>query len=149
MAKERGVFKLIWKNFIASLKPRYYRRKLVGEDFYGTKYYEEEIRNSSRTRPPRYFVPINKDDFEQEKPAEWESWLRYRRKDPPTPQEIEANYNLAMTKKQNAAKLEDSKKEADKNLPASPVPQSTSGNFPVYKEYKNFGSDYKPKDMYK
>lgn len=152
MAKERGIFKLIWKNFIASLKPQYFRRKLVGEDFYGTKYYEEEIRNSSRTRPPRYFVPVNKNDFEQEKPAEWESWLRYRRKDPPTREEIEANYKLAMSKKQNAAKLlENSETESNKNLPASSsVSQSaTSKSFPVYEDYKNFGSDYKPKDAYK
>lgn len=152
MAKERGVFKLIWKNFISSLKPQYYRRKLVGEDYYGTKYYEEEIRNSSRKRPPRYFVPVNKDDFEQEKPAEWESWLRYRRKDPPTREEIEANYKLALTKKQNAAKLVEgsSKDETTKDLPASSASQPvTSGNFPIYEDYKNHGSDYKPKDAYK
>jgi NADH dehydrogenase [ubiquinone] 1 alpha subcomplex assembly factor 2 len=151
MAKERGIFKLIWNNFISSLKPRYFRRKLVGEDYYGTKYYEEEIHNSSRKRPPRYFVPVNKDDFEQEKPAEWESWLRYRRKDPPTREEIETNYKLAMTKKQNAAKLiENSKDETTKDLPTSSVSQAiTSGNFPVYEDYQNYGNNYKPKDAYK
>lgn len=153
MAKERGVIKLIWNSFISSLKPRFARRKLMGEDYYGTKYYEEDIRNSRRTKPPRYFVPVNKDDFEQELPGEWESWLRYRRKDPPTREEIEANYKLAMTKKENAAKLLEenySKNETSQDLPAKPsASQSTPGDFPVYEEYKGFGKNYEPKDSYK
>lgn len=150
MAKERGVLKLLWNSFVSSLKPRFARRKFMGEDYYGTKYYEEEIRYSSRKRPPRYFVPINKEDFEQELPAEWESWLRYRRKEPPTQEEIEASYRLAATKKKNAAALEEkySKSEDAKELPVPSTSQSvTPGNFPVYEEYKNFGSNYKPKKI--
>lgn len=155
MAKERGVFKMIWNSFISSLKPRYARRKLMGQDYYGTKYYEEEIRYSARKRPPRYFIPVNKEDFEQELPAEWEAWLRYRRKDPPTREEIDANYQLAMTKKENARKLLEthSKNEDIKNLPTSSTSSTsqadTPGNFPVYEDYKGFGANYKPKDSYK
>lgn len=153
MAKERGVFKILWNSFVSSLKPRYARRKLIGEDYYGTKYYEEEIRYSARKRPPRYFVPVNKDDFEQELPAEWEAWLRYRRKDPPTREEIETNYQLAITKKENATKLLEenySRNEDTKDLPVStPTQATTPGNFPVYKDFQNFGSNYKPKDSYK
>ncbi|KMR04635.1 mitochondrial-like isoform 2 protein [Lasius niger] len=154
MAKERGVIKMIWNSFISSLKPRFARRRLVGEDYYGTKYYEEDIRNSRRTKAPRYFEPVNKEDFEQELPAEWESWLRYRRNDPPTREEIESNYRLAITKKENATKLLEenySKNETTKDLPTRPsVSQPTNpGNFPVYKEYKGFGSNYTPKDSYK
>lgn len=148
MAKERGVLKILWNSIISSMKPRFARRKLMGEDYYGTKYYEEEIRYSSRKRPPRYFVPINKDDFTQELPAEWEAWLRYRRKEVPTQEEVEANYQLAITKKQNAIILEKkySKNEMIKELPVSSTSQPTTpGNFPVYEEYKNYGSDYKPK----
>ncbi|KYQ49936.1 hypothetical protein ALC60_10957 [Trachymyrmex zeteki] len=151
MAKERGVLKMIWNGFISSLKPRFASRKLIGEDYYGTKYYEEDIRNSARKRPPRYFVPVNKEDFQQELPAEWEAWLRYRRKEPPTREEIEANYQLAITKKENAAKLLENRSKNDNttNLPASSTQAATPGNFPVYEDMKGFGSDYKPKDSYK
>lgn len=157
MAKERGVMKIIWNSFISSLKPRFARRKLIGEDYYGTKYYEEELRNSARKRPPRYFVPVNKEDFEQELPAEWEAWLRYRRKDPPTQEEVEANYRLAMTKKENATRLLQNSPKSDdtRDLPAPSSSSSSStqatnpGNFPVYEDYKDFGSSYKPKDAYK
>jgi len=38
MAKERGVMKILWNSFVSSLKPRFARRKLIGEDYYGTKY---------------------------------------------------------------------------------------------------------------
>lgn len=153
MAKERGVMRIIWNSFVSSLKPRFARRKLMGEDYYGTKYYEEEIRYSARKRPPRYFVPTSKDNFEQDLPAEWEAWLRYRRKDPPTREEIEANYQLAITKKENAAKLPKesrSKNEDTRDLATSSVTQSDNpGNFPVYKDYQDFGDNYKPKDSYK
>lgn len=148
MSKERGVFRLIWNNFISSLKPRFARRKLVGEDHYGTKYYEEDIKHSIRRRSPRYFEPVNKDDFEQELPAEWEAWLRYRRKDPPTQEEIRVNYQLSITKKQNAKLLKEQYSKNDIDLDSS-ISQSTPGNFPVYEEYKNAGRDYKPKDAYK
>lgn len=149
MAKERGVFKILWTSFISSLKPRYFRRTLIGEDYYGTKYYEEEIRSSKRTRPPRSFEPVNKDDFDQELPAEWEAWLRYRRKEPPTREEVEANYHLAMTKKKNAAALKE-KYSRSEELPTPSTSQSvTPGNFPVYEDYKenyeDSSSNHKPK----
>ncbi|XP_011647276.1 NADH dehydrogenase [ubiquinone] 1 alpha subcomplex assembly factor 2 [Pogonomyrmex barbatus] len=152
MAKERGVLKILWNRFVSSFKPKYFRRKLMGEDYYGTKYYEEEIRYSARKIPPRYFVPVNKDDFEQELPAEWESWLRYRRKDPPTREEIEANYQLAITKKKNAAKLltgNQPKNEDSQDLAPSTSQTANPENFPVYEEYKNAGNSYVPKDAYK
>ncbi|XP_028044569.1 NADH dehydrogenase [ubiquinone] 1 alpha subcomplex assembly factor 2 isoform X2 [Monomorium pharaonis] len=152
MAKERGVLRILWNSFVSSLKPRFARRKLIGKDYYGTKYYEEEILSSARKRPPRYFVPVNKDDFEQELPAEWEAWLRYRRKEPPTQEEIEKNYQLAMTKKNATKRLQGncSKSEDNADLPVSSTSQAANpGNFPVYEDYKGFGNNYKPKDSYK
>ncbi|XP_032674616.1 NADH dehydrogenase [ubiquinone] 1 alpha subcomplex assembly factor 2 [Odontomachus brunneus] len=146
MAKERGVMKILWNSFISSLKPRFFRRKLIGEDYYGTKYYEEEIRTSSRKKSARSFEPVNKDDFMQELPAEWESWLRHRRKEPPTREEVEANYRLAMTKKENSAALQE-KYSQSKELSTQST-QSTTSSFPVYEDYKNFGSSYKPKSEY-
>lgn len=143
---------MIWRDFVASLMPRS-RRKLIGEDYYGTKYYEEPPRASNPQRPPRYFVPVTKNDFEQEMPAEWESWLRYRRKDPPTQEEIESNYQLAITKKKNAEMLAEkySSEAANGDLPVrSTASQSTlPGNFPTYPDYKHFGKNYRPKDPYK
>lgn len=134
--KERGLLRIILKNFIASFKST--RHKLIGEDYYGTRYYEIENPRSTRKNSPRYFVPVNKNDDTQEVPAEWEAWLRYRRKDPPTREEVEQNYQLQMIKKRNAAEIK-----------AKYAPKQTSEgkhtSFPIYEEYKNCGQDYKIK----
>ncbi len=44
--------------------------------------------------------------FDAKMPAEWESWLRHRREDPPTEQQVLTSLAYAETKKRNAAKLE-------------------------------------------
>lgn len=90
MAKERGLFRIIFTEFIRSLTPKHTKHTCVGVDYMGTKYYEiSKTGEYLRKKPNRYFVPKNKDDFEQEMPAEWEAWLRGRRKQPPTEQEVQ------------------------------------------------------------
>ncbi|XP_050595070.1 uncharacterized protein LOC126924522 [Bombus affinis] len=136
--KERGLLRIILKNFIASFKPT--RQKLIGEDNYGTKYYEIENPRSTRKNSSRYFVPVNKDDHTQEVPVEWEAWLRHRRKDPPSREEIEQNYQLQMIKKRNAAEIE--AKYASNGLQKQ-INQGEYTSFPIYEEYQNYGQDYK------
>ena len=144
--KERGVFQLIWKSFFASLKPNFTRTKLMGEDFYGTKYYEVPVAsNSSRKKPSRYFVPVNEDNHEQELPAEWEAWLRYRRAEPPTKEEVEENYRIANQKKENAAKIEAMYSNMKTNKPEVLPEKKGQQSFPTYDEYGKDGQDYKIK----
>ncbi|XP_078033085.1 NADH dehydrogenase [ubiquinone] 1 alpha subcomplex assembly factor 2 [Augochlora pura] len=135
--KERGVFQLIWKHFIASVKPSFSRNKLIGKDHYGTKYYESPTSvDWSKKRPSRYFIPAGKTDFDQEMPAEWESWLRHRRKEPPTPEEIERNYQLAMSAKEKAAEIE-AKFGSNGSKKPQMLPDSNENRpFPSYDEYK-------------
>ncbi|XP_017886477.1 NADH dehydrogenase [ubiquinone] 1 alpha subcomplex assembly factor 2 [Ceratina calcarata] len=141
--KERHLIRTILRNFVDSITPNNRKPKLIGEDYYGTKYYEmQNAVNTSKQKPARYFEPVNKNDFEQNVPAEWEAWLRFRRKEPPTVEEVEANYKLQLLKKERAAQLEatySEKKQLD--VPAKDDEKS----FPVYEEYKNFGKDYKVK----
>ncbi|KAK2578812.1 hypothetical protein KPH14_012031 [Odynerus spinipes] len=109
--KQRGLFRMIFRDFLASITPSFTRRKLMGEDYFGTKYYEVPISATSRhKRPSRYFQSVN-NDFEQEIPAEWEAWLRHRRKEPPTFEEIEASYKLAAIKKLKGAAIENVNKK--------------------------------------
>ncbi|XP_076229119.1 NADH dehydrogenase [ubiquinone] 1 alpha subcomplex assembly factor 2 isoform X2 [Nomia melanderi] len=102
----------------------------IGEDYYGTKYYES---TSARRKNARYFIPVNKEDFEQEIPVEWESWLRYRRRDPPTEEEIKKNYDIAMMKKEKAAEIA-VKFGTDKTPEALPAGKGQE-SFPKYEEY--------------
>lgn len=80
MSKPRSIWGMIANNFLRSFKPRQVRGNFMGEDYFGNKYYEIPPNPSvGQRKPSRWFVPVNKDDFEQEKTAEWESWLRGRR----------------------------------------------------------------------
>lgn len=136
--KERGVMKLIWNCFINSMKPNFNRPKLIGEDRYGTKYYETAIASrSSRKKPTRYFEAVDKDNFEPEMPPEWESWLRYRRTEPPTPEELERNYQITMSKKEKAAEIAAKYGSANSEKSEIYIDKKERKPFPVYDEYKN------------
>lgn len=134
---------MIWKNFVASFKfPE--RAKLIGEDYYGTKYYEKP--NPSGRKSARYFVPVTKENHEQEMPAEWESWLRFRRREPPTQEEVEKNYQIAMQKKRNAKMLEGKYlNSGSTEVSKAPVEKHGFESFPSYEEYQKNGRDYKIK----
>lgn len=99
----RRVFLAIFKNFINSLKPRQFRGNLKGTDYFGNKYFEIPANPSTgKRRDSRWFEPPEKDNFEQEMPAEWEAWLRGRRREPPTDEEVMNNLAIMEMKKRNA-----------------------------------------------
>lgn len=77
----RSVLKFILTNFFNSLRPRQIRGNLIGEDYFGNKYYEIPPNpHLGKRRPERWFVPANdKEAFDRELTAEWEAWLRGRR----------------------------------------------------------------------
>ena len=138
--KTRGIFQIIFKHFFESFKIKG-KSKLIGEDYFGTKYFEEPKDPTRRKSRGRYFIPTNEEDFEQEMPAEWEAWLRYRRTEPPTKEEIEANYKMIIMKRENAAKLDQEYSAMrDKTmLKARSEEQHSSASFPIYKDYDDFG----------
>lgn len=101
--QSRSILKMIFTNFINSLKPRQVTGKLQGTDYFGNKYYEIPADPSrGKRRPSRWFVPADKENFEQELSAEWEAWLRGRRKEPPTEEELMKNLSIMDVKKKNA-----------------------------------------------
>ncbi|ODM86922.1 Mimitin, mitochondrial, partial [Orchesella cincta] len=107
MPKERDVFKMIWTNFRNFLRPRQIRGNLIGKDNFGNQYFEIPADPSiGKRKDARWFEPVVKDNFMQEMPAEWEAWLRGRRKEPPTVEEVLRNQAIADMKKVNAAELE-------------------------------------------
>ncbi|XP_056645559.1 NADH dehydrogenase [ubiquinone] 1 alpha subcomplex assembly factor 2 [Diorhabda carinulata] len=105
--QSRSIWAMIIRNFINSIKPRQFRGTLVGTDYFGNKYYEIPADPSvGKRRDSRWFTPPKKDDFMQEMPAEWESWLRGRRKHPPTEEEVMKNVAIMEMKKQNAIEVD-------------------------------------------
>lgn len=126
----RSIWGTVLKNFINSLKPRQIRGNFKGADYLGNKYYEIPVSASSaRSRPSRWFEPPNEDDFDNEMPAEWESWLRGRRKEPPTEEEIAKNLAIMQMKKRNAIAVD---AKAGKMTPMKKGIET----FPVRPEYE-------------
>lgn len=79
-APPRSIIKMIFGNFLNSFRPRQIRGTYMGEDYFGNKYYEIPANPSiGKRKASRWFEPIDKDDFEQERTAEWDAWLRGRR----------------------------------------------------------------------
>lgn len=111
------------------MKPRQLWGNYKGTDYFGNKYYEIPA-SETRRRGSRYFVPPDKENFEQERPAEWESWLRGRRKDPPTEEELARNLAIMQMKKENA-KLIDAKGGTP-----TPLPKGME-TFPKRPEYES------------
>lgn len=140
MAKkaERGIFVMIVKNFVKSFMPRTFSGELKGTDHFGNKYFEISA-GGNRSKRSRYFEPIGKEDgFDAELPAEWESWLRGRRGQPPTDEEVMANYQLMLDKKKKALEIEQKFKGLKKDqleLTAGDIKKRTA--FPEYADYEH------------
>lgn len=104
MPGERRLWKIVFNNFLKSLKPRV-EEKPIGADDQGNKYFEVPADpEGGRRLPRRWFVPV---DEETGVPTpEWSQWLRGRRADPPTHEEIAYNEIIANMKKVNAKNIE-------------------------------------------
>lgn len=139
MAKppSRDIIKIIFQNFFKSFRPRQIRGNYIGEDYFGNKYYEIPPNPSiGKRKASRWFEPSDKEAFDQELTAEWEAWLRGRRVEPPTKEELVKNLQIMEMKKRNAAELDAQygKKDIDGKLVAPEA--ETVGTFPKYKEYE-------------
>nr|XP_019542116.2 NADH dehydrogenase [ubiquinone] 1 alpha subcomplex assembly factor 2 [Aedes albopictus] len=132
----RSLMKILFNNFINSFKPRQLKGNLMGEDYLGNKYYEIPANPSlGQRRPQRRFEPTEKEAYNQEVTAEWEAWLRGRRKEPPTEQELLRNLAIMKMKERNAAELE-AKYSKPKDVAELPKNPTGMGSFPQYDEYE-------------
>ncbi|XP_062559994.1 NADH dehydrogenase [ubiquinone] 1 alpha subcomplex assembly factor 2 [Armigeres subalbatus] len=131
----RSLVKILFNNFINSFKPRQLKGNLVGEDYFGNKYYEIPANSSAGQRRERWFEPTEKEAYNQEVTAEWEAWLRGRRKEPPTEQELMRNLAIMKMKEKNAAELE-AKYGKPKDVAELPKNPTGMGSFPQYEEYE-------------
>lgn len=100
----RNLLQILFKTFVNSLKPRKFSGDFRGIDYYGNKYYEIPADPSvGRRKASRWFEPEGGEkNFDSPLPAEWEAWLRGRRKEPPSEEELAKNLAIMEMKKKNA-----------------------------------------------
>jgi NADH:ubiquinone oxidoreductase subunit len=96
---------------------------MIGIDYKGNRYYEMEGANVQDRRigeqvlPKRWYFPPSEtdEDWDQYIPPEWEAWLRYRRIDAPSEEEVNLNLAVAYAKQLNAAKMKEAEQRALKS----------------------------------
>ena len=123
----RRVYWNIFQNILKTFKIRkvYARGNYVGCDQYGNKFYENPAEDGMRSKlPRRSFEPAEEMKFDVDNmSAEWDSWLRHKRHDPPTIEELKYNMHIAEQKKENAGKAESSKDERHASIPKATFPE--------------------------
>nr|XP_021193558.2 NADH dehydrogenase [ubiquinone] 1 alpha subcomplex assembly factor 2 [Helicoverpa armigera] len=131
----RNVWAIVARNFINSFKPRQIRGNLMGKDYIGNDYFEIPADPSiGKRKPTRWYSPPKGQDFQDPIPAEWESWLRGRRLEPPTEEEILKNLAIAQMKKENAAKIEVKRLAEGGSLPS--IPEKGHNSYPTYPDFQ-------------
>lgn len=127
-----------------SIRPREFTGSFMGTDLFGNKYYEKKADpRVGRRKVSRYFEPPEKNAFDQEISPEWEAWLRGRRDDPPTAEELQYNKAFMEMKQQKAQAIEDGI--------VRPPPQQTLEpkrgveSFPTYGDEYEISAGYKHK----
>ncbi|NXW17303.1 NDUF2 factor, partial [Circaetus pectoralis] len=109
-------------------------KELVGTDQFGNKYYRVP---KHETRAERRFVEaINRQAYQYEMgdfPIEWEAWIRKKRNDPPTIEEILKNENYREEMKQKIKDVSEKDKllqakEYKEGLVAEPAHTQVKGH---------------------
>lgn len=134
----RSAWGTVFNNFIKSFRTinRQHKGDYKGQDNFGNKYYEIPADpQRGRRKTARWFEPSVKDTYDQEISGEWESWLRNRRAEPPTEEEVTRNLAIAQLKKKNAALLE-AKADSERGHKIDIVDEKGMGSFPKYDEYE-------------
>ncbi|XP_055354168.1 NADH dehydrogenase [ubiquinone] 1 alpha subcomplex assembly factor 2-like [Paramacrobiotus metropolitanus] len=133
-----SAWRTVITNFVNSLR-KAPPREFIGEDYLGNRYYEQPTPYSSNRKLARSLEPANRHKYHfehdarwEEIPPEWEAWLRNKRKDPPTAEEIQQNIALMLQKQANGARLEAERRQqlasASERLP---VPAPVDSDAPV------------------
>jgi len=151
-----GPWANIFRGFINSLKGEKAPKQgsvQVGSDPFGNRYFEipADPRRGKRQPIRWYDAPeTNKKDvigrdtfagFDATIPAEWDSWLRMRRDEPPSPEQVMNSLALADLKKRNAAQLDEKNREKllamGREVPGEVKPQEGEKPFwPKRDEYE-------------
>ncbi|RUS86615.1 hypothetical protein EGW08_005631 [Elysia chlorotica] len=136
--------------FFTNLKNSFFvakqSNKYIGSDQFGNEYYEK-IGDSDRNVRAQRFIKERSGASSHDipdVPVEWDAWLRGRRKNPPTEEEIKQNYVKMMQKKMRAEQLENKYSGIKTDDVSGPnvltetiVSNNPNAPFPRYEEYED------------
>lgn len=126
-------------------------RRLVGTDLHGNEYYET-IREGRKPKREMITKVKHMQYTPGMMPIEWESWIRGKRADPPTHEELLAQQKKIETIKERARQVEekDRKQQALEHDPPQLVAQVGHASTPLYEslesraEPTSTGTEFQP-----
>lgn len=147
MSRSGGIIARIWHGLQKSLMRESQVVKMVGEDHLGNKYFEKladpaRNRRASRWVEPRDASQSADPTFIPEVPMEWEAWLRRRRNNPPTQEEIDMNYAIGLRTQMYAKELEEKMNSSrepaatNKSYTETITQGHFTSEFPKYEDYE-------------
>ncbi|KAF0761208.1 Uncharacterized protein FWK35_00011258 [Aphis craccivora] len=143
MPSERRLWKIVFENFLKSLQPKL-KEKPVGSDAQGNKYFELQADpQGGRRLPRRWFVPVNEETGVPT--PEWSQWLRGRRDEPPTPEEIAHNEAISNMKKINAENIAEKFRITDSKDNETKYQQNSKGFPDMSEEFERQPGNLKSK----
>lgn len=144
---QRDLLKIIFQNFLKSLRPRQFTGTYMGTDLFGNKYFEKAADPAGgRRKAARYFEPPEKSDFEHEQSPEWEAWLRGRRKEAPSMDEVQRNEAFKLMKQKKAHAIKAGHKQRPDNDNLMVEAKRGAESFPTYGDEYEVSAGYKSKD---
>lgn len=146
MSRKIGNLSRIFTNLKNSFFIAKQSNDYVGSDQFGNEYYEKIADPERNVRGQRYIKErggASPQDI-PDVPVEWDAWLRGRRKNPPTEEEIKQNYVKMMQKKMRAQRIESkfSDTKADEEPKPDAITETIVSNnpktpFPKYEDFED------------
>ncbi|XP_029640994.2 NADH dehydrogenase [ubiquinone] 1 alpha subcomplex assembly factor 2 isoform X1 [Octopus sinensis] len=128
--------KWLWGLFKNSLYSVRQQKRIIGNDYFGNVYYEKEANPSRNLKGARWVERADGDQMTPpDMPVEWEAWIRGKRQNPPTEEEIQRNYAKMMKTIHRAKELEQKYASASPKFEENVLPR-TRREFPEYPEYE-------------
>ncbi|KAK7490393.1 hypothetical protein BaRGS_00018372 [Batillaria attramentaria] len=159
MSRSAGLFARVWQGIRGAFGAREQAARFVGEDHLGNRYYEKDPDQKRGRRGSRWVEARDAAEgdmtFMPEVPSEWDSWLRRRRDNPPTQEELDRNYAMMIRTQQRAKELE----RNEGKLPVDEVPEapytetvteeSFKSKFPKYEDFEIAPGQFQEKQQKK
>lgn len=144
----QGIVGKIWRNIKHTIRVTRTPETCVGQDENGTKFYERVPDQAKGVKPLRRIEAADGDTWNApEVSPEWLAWLRYKRDDPPSPEEIEKNRIQSLRVQRRAMELERARQgeKSTERLNLNPPKPNESNRrpFPKYEDYEAEQADSK------
>lgn len=136
-ARGQGIIARIISNIRSRMNEEQRTGFVIGKDYLGNHYFEQPADPSRGIRKPRrWYKTVDPEAWDKSMPPEWEAWLRYRRDDPPTEQEVIRNLSVSESRRTKADQIKErfasKKTDITEEAGEKKIPETKYEKYPEY-----------------